>query len=174
MMDYYKGDKPWSKTEKITMIGKVHRIFGYIMLFIGNLACGLGTENYVVNFMHRPDLIPSGFISLGIFCALILLMEIVHRIVSRKSFMIIKTPEAGTKIRAKKTIKFYTPRELEKAVEDGEPLVVLDNLILSMVGADEFYPGYEKIHPGGKFLITRNYGRDISKFFYGGYVMING
>ena len=63
---------------------------------------------------------------------------------------------------------------MEKAVEDGEPLCVLDNLILSMVGADEFYPGYEKIHPGGKFLITRNYGRDISKFFYGGYVMMAG
>ena len=117
MMDYYKGDKPWSKTEKITMIGKVHRIFGYIMLFIGNLACGLGTENYVVNFMHRPDLIPSGFISLLVFCVLILLMEIAHRLKSRKSFMIIKTPAAGTKIRAKKTIKFYTPLELEKAVE---------------------------------------------------------
>ena len=62
---------------------------------------------------------------------------------------------------------------MEKAVEDGEPLCVLDNLILSMVGADEFYPGYEKIHPGGKFLITRNYGRDISKFFYGGYVLVS-
>ena len=57
---------------------------------------------------------------------------------------------------------------------DGEPLVVLDNLILSMQGDDKFWPGYEKIHPGGKFIITRNYGRDISKFFYGGYVMIDG
>jgi len=34
--------------------------------------------------------------------------------------------------------------------------------------------GYEKLHPGGKFLITRNFGRDISKFFYGGYVMVRG
>lgn len=28
-------------------------------------------------------------------------------------------------------------------------------------------------HPGGKFLIERNLGRDVSKFFYGGYVLEN-
>ena len=50
---------------------------------------------------------------------------------------------------------------------DGEHLVVLDNLILSL-------DGYEKLHPGGKFVLERNYGRDISKFFYGGYVLVSG
>lgn len=28
-------------------------------------------------------------------------------------------------------------------------------------------------HPGGKFLIEHNIGRDISKFFYGGYALDN-
>ena len=28
-------------------------------------------------------------------------------------------------------------------------------------------------HPGGTFLITQNVGRDISKFFYGGYCLEN-
>jgi len=33
---------------------------------------------------------------------------------------------------------------------------------------------FEKIHPGGRFTLSRNYGRDISKFYYGGYVLVNG
>ncbi len=28
-------------------------------------------------------------------------------------------------------------------------------------------------HPGGKFVIDQNIGRDISKFFYGGYILEN-
>jgi cytochrome b involved in lipid metabolism len=28
-------------------------------------------------------------------------------------------------------------------------------------------------HPGGKFVLEQNIGRDISKFFYGGYTMEN-
>ena len=166
MMEYYKGDKPWSKTEKITMIGKVHRIAGYFMLFGGNLVCALGTTNYIVLFMGRSDLIYLGPLSFGIFCTTVLISEIIYRKVSGRSFMKLSTPEAGTKIR-NKTIKFYSPRRLDRAIADGQHLVVLDNLILAL-------NGYEKLHPGGKFLITKNYGRDISKFFYGGYVMVSG
>lgn len=32
---------------------------------------------------------------------------------------------------------------------------------------------YTLNHPGGKFLIEHNIGRDVSKFFYGGYVLEN-
>ena len=65
------------------------------MLFIGNLACALGTENYVKLFMHRPDLVPIGFISLLIFCTLVLVMEIAHRCVRRRSFMRLETPASA-------------------------------------------------------------------------------
>lgn len=30
---------------------------------------------------------------------------------------------------------------------------------------------YMDNHPGGKFLLEHNIGRDISKFFYGGYAL---
>ena len=108
MMDFFNGDKPWAKSEKITAVGKCHRIFGYIMLFFGNLACALGTENYVKYFMHRPDLVPMCFISLITFCVIVLILETVHRIVRRRSTMRLRTPVAGTKVR-ERTIKFYTP-----------------------------------------------------------------
>lgn len=52
--------------------------------------------------------------------------------------------------------------ELDTRIRQGEALIVLDDLILD-VSEYQFY------HPGGKFVIEQNIGRDISKFFYGGY-----
>jgi len=31
---------------------------------------------------------------------------------------------------------------------------------------------YDGAHPGGKFVFTKNYGRDISKYMYGGYKLV--
>jgi hypothetical protein len=41
-------------------------------------------------------------------------------------------------------------------------LVLLDDLVLDATD-------YAPYHPGGKFIIERTRGTDISKFFYGGY-----
>jgi hypothetical protein len=30
------------------------------------------------------------------------------------------------------------------------------------------------VHPGGRFFLEKNYGRDISKFYFGGYSMVQG
>lgn len=46
-------------------------------------------------------------------------------------------------------------------IEEGRKLILLDDLVLDV-------EGYMFVHPGGKFLIENNVGRDISKFFYGG------
>jgi cytochrome b involved in lipid metabolism len=56
--------------------------------------------------------------------------------------------------------------ELESAVEDGKTLHVFDNLVLEL-------GDYREFHPGGTFFIEKNYGRDISKFYYGGYSMVS-
>jgi hypothetical protein len=44
--------------------------------------------------------------------------------------------------------------------------VVLDNTVLD-------YTNYDEVHPGGKFVLHKNIGRDISKYFYGGYKLVN-
>ena len=49
----------------------------------------------------------------------------------------------------------------------GDTLCVCDNLVLRT-------DGYERIHPGGKFVIYKNFGRDIAKFYYGNYSLTNG
>lgn len=45
-------------------------------------------------------------------------------------------------------------------------LVILDNKVLDLGDYDDF-------HPGGKFNLLKNIGRDISKFFYGSYKLVN-
>ena len=47
-------------------------------------------------------------------------------------------------------------------VEEGRKLVILDELVLD-VGS------FISRHPGGRFALENNIGRDISKFFHGGY-----
>ena len=44
----------------------------------------------------------------------------------------------------------------------GKKLFILDDMVLELT---DFIP----THPGGAFLLQHNVGRDISKFFYGGY-----
>jgi cytochrome b involved in lipid metabolism len=57
-----------------------------------------------------------------------------------------------------------TEEEFEKRVKNGEKLVILDNMVID-IGT------YAYAHPGGAFLLEYNVGRDISKFFYGGYAL---
>ncbi|CDW78413.1 cytochrome b5-like heme steroid binding domain containing protein [Stylonychia lemnae] len=57
--------------------------------------------------------------------------------------------------------------EFKKRVAGGEQLVILDDLVLDI-------SKFKLSHPGGKFLLDYNIGRDISKFFYGGYTLENG
>ena len=41
-MHYYNGDKPWSEKERVERIAKIHRIAGYVMLFVANVTLGSG------------------------------------------------------------------------------------------------------------------------------------
>jgi len=67
-------------------------------------------------------------------------------------------------------LEVFTPTSFENAVfVNKRRLVILDNLVLDL-GSD--MKGYAIHHPGGKFILERNIGRDISKFFFGGYSMI--
>ena len=45
-------------------------------------------------------------------------------------------------------------------------MVILDDLVLDVTA-------FSKSHPGGKFLIERNIGNDISRYFHGGYSLEN-
>jgi cytochrome b involved in lipid metabolism len=54
-----------------------------------------------------------------------------------------------------------TQNDFNELVADGHKLVILDELVLD-VGS------WVSRHPGGRFVIKQNIGRDISKYFHGG------
>ena len=77
-------------------------------------------------------------------------MEIVHQLKLRREVPFV-IPEAS-----------MSKTEFDKAIADGRKLVILDELVLD-VGK------FVDQHPGGRFVLNHNIGRDVSKFFYGGY-----
>ena len=48
----------------------------------------------------------------------------------------------------------------------GQKLVLLDDMVLDMTD-------YIDKHPGGRFAMQANIGRDVSKYFHGGYSLEN-
>ena len=69
---------------------------------------------------------------------------------------------------AKKTDSFIKPScfltsdEFDQRIQRGSKLVIIDDLV---VDVGEFMND----HPGGNYLLKHNIGKDVSKFFYGGY-----
>lgn len=53
-------------------------------------------------------------------------------------------------------------KEFEEAVANGRQLFILDDMVVD-------FSEYIRYHPGGSFVLKHNVGKDISKFFYGGY-----
>ena len=50
--------------------------------------------------------------------------------------------------------------EFKQRISEGEKLCILDEFVLDV-------SKFSLNHPGGRFAIEHNVGRDISKFFYG-------
>ena len=59
-----------------------------------------------------------------------------------------------------------TIEEFHDWVKAGKKLVTIDNLVLD-------YGSFHMVHPGGKFALQRTVGRDISKYFYGGFHILS-
>lgn len=59
-----------------------------------------------------------------------------------------------------------TREEFDERISEGDKLVILDDMVLNV-------ERFRSDHPGGQFLIDFHIGRDVSKFFYGGYVLEN-
>lgn len=84
-----------------------------------------------------------------------------HRVLRRQAPIELTPPPAN-----KHLGKQMTAAEVAAEVKTGRNLVLMDNLVLD-------FTDYKYFHPGGKFVLTKCIGRDISKFFYGGYTLVN-
>ena len=155
-MKMYNGDKDWAEKERVTRIAKIHRYAGYFMLFMGNFTMSSGVGHYFGDVLKDDSRKILGPLNLVTFFGFVILFEAIYRIRNKWSRGHIATP---------KTVEAMTPADIDAKVKAGRPLVIFDNLVLDI-------NGYERNHPGGKFNITHNYGRDISKFFFGGYNLV--
>ena len=165
LAQFYNGDKAWTPKEKVTKVGKFHKWAGYFMLFIGNATAMTGIGHYFGDIVEDESMQPVGIISLCTFCLLVMIFECFYRRTNSKADMIVGTPSCDRNTGNK--IMVQTSEQIDKGVAAGIPLLIFDNLILNL-------NGYEKLHPGGKFVLKQNFGRDISKFFNGGYSLMQG
>ncbi len=61
---------------------------------------------------------------------------------------------------------YITKDEFNQRLAEGENLALIEDLVVDL-------SKYKFNHPGGKFVLEHNIGRDISKFFYGSYMLEN-
>ena len=141
------------------------------MLLLGNGVCSGGIATYY-SLIGYGKWGTFGISTIIIFMAIVALHEFVlrrfnsKRIENTNGFKLIEGEDLLELI-AVKRLRSWKATEIEEAVHSGDSLVVCDNLVLRTAG-------YERIHPGGKFTITKNFGRDVAKFFYGNYALTSG
>jgi hypothetical protein len=97
----------------------------------------------------------KGYYNYGFFLLMVLLLEIHHRYRKWHCYDAYAEPHI-----------IMCVEEFAERVENGQQLVVLDDLVLDV-------SRYKRYHPGGQFTIQQCIGRDVSKFFYGGYSLEN-
>lgn len=102
---------------------------------------------------------PLGIVHIVIYFAILFLIEVAYQIFK---FLKPRPFLANTKDLEAITLEQFN----HKLIKESKALVLLDNLVLDVTD-------YMDNHPGGKFLLEHNIGRDISKFFYGGYALDN-
>ena len=167
-------DEPWKEKERYAYVAKVHRIASKIVIFVANAILMTGLARYENYYLKRQMILAP--LSMASFCLIVFLCELAHRVMRRKH-QVLKVPQAlknkqiapdsGSKY------KVYSPIAFRQACSDGEPLMILDNLVLNINKTPIPLVDYIHMHPGGRFTLEKNYGRDISKFFYGGYRLVN-
>jgi len=142
------------KTRQMLMMTKGHKIFGYFMVIVVQVAVVSGINRYqtiqpVQNYAMKQGLICGNvfFWALAIAIGEFLLWK------RKRTFVEWKTVQ-----------ETMNREQFDIAIQNNIPLILLDNLVLN-VG------GFIDQHPGGRFVIQHNLGHDISKYFYGGYCL---
>lgn len=157
LMAFYKGDLPWTDHDRAIRLAFYHRWFGYLMLLFGNATCMAGVINYVMKQIKQDKYLSIITLTLPLFLLIVTFFEVRHRLYS-------STGELDfSKVKCDVSMNIT---EFHEWIKSGKRLVVLDNLVLDL-------GRFSMIHPGGKFALERTIGRDLSKFFYGGFHILS-
>jgi hypothetical protein len=164
MMEY-----KW-KTRKLLLIRQAHRWFGWFVILFANVATYTGLRVYRIP-VRRGITWPIELVHLAMFVVIFGSMEILHRLrlpyeVDFETAKPISQKVTSDDSMSLRKLGEISNEEFDRRVAMGEKLVILDALVIDV-------ESFLNHHPGGRFLVDNNVGRDISKFFHGGYSMEN-
>lgn len=83
-------------------------------------------------------------------------LEIIHQVRTRKEIPFSSVNQD----------KIITKTEFKKMIKGGDKLVIIDDFVVDV-------SRFIFTHPGGEFSLNHNIGRDVSKYFHGGYSLEN-
>jgi cytochrome b involved in lipid metabolism len=134
-----------------------HRLAGYFLILMALGGIMAGIYFYRVNPKHPSDF-PLEWVHGVTFVFVVVIVEFLYRHYNKH--------EIPLNSYAMKDLPEIAPSEFDQRVAKGEKLVILDSVVLN-VGP------FLDDHPGGRFSLENNIGRDVSKFFHGGYALEN-
>lgn len=132
-------------------VKNTHRVVAYLIILSAFLAVYYGIYEYRMNPAH-PSTFPLEVLQIVLLISLLVILEALYILCVIKD----EIPFDG------EDAPIISTQEFRARVKQGEKLCILDEYVLDVSWwADE--------HPGGKFSIEANIGRDVSKYFHGGY-----
>lgn len=139
-------------TKTALLTKKIHKFFGILLLLAGAAAVAAGIHQYRMNPKHKSDF-PLEALHIISYVVVLAFLEYLYQkdLSNEEPF-------------ASKHVNAISLEEFNALVSRGRKLVIVDDLVLDV---SKFLDN----HPGGKFSLERNIGRDVSKFFYGGYAL---
>ena len=132
------------------IIGRVHATLAYLVTLVAQVTVAFGIYSF---FDHRERytlLWTLLTLNATVWFLIMIGLEINHQRILRQE------------VAFKLVSDSMNIDEFNERVRNGEKLVIFDEYVLDVSKFIEY-------HPGGRFVLTHNIGRDISKFFYGGY-----
>ena len=104
------------------------------MLFFGNLTVAGGIITYADQYLKDDFTFLLGVASLWSFVIIVIIAETTYRCINKKVQRVIETPEVGkpSPYNKKIQIEALSSEDIDKKVEAGEELLVLDNLVLKL------------------------------------------
>jgi len=145
---YFRRWQAGSNATLLMRLRDIHKYLSWLFILVAIYGTASGINSYNTGRMqwyHLWIVSPVSFVVPLIF------MEVRHQIYQRKHIQFVNPMAEITEE------EFYGITRRNK-----RHLVILDDLVLDATD-------YAPYHPGGKFIIERTRGTDISKFFYGGY-----
>jgi len=135
-------------------VQRFHKYFGYFILGFGWFSCAFGFNFWVKRYGYTQA--DFGYVFIPTFFVPVIL-AITNKVIQGRREKTVRDYEpAGTQI--------ISMNMFESQVKAGKMLVILDDMVLDL-------EPFLVRHPGGAYVFKRNVGRDISKFFYGGYAL---